>query len=502
MAINVNGPGNRDGNRIDGTPGNDTLIRGTIRRDYISGLEGDDTIEGGFGNDTINGGEGNDTATYARSYEAVQINLGSQGPQHGGDAEGDELNSIENVIGSAYNDTLTGNGLDNRFEGGAGGDIIDGGGGSDTTSYENAPSSMSITLGEGSADGSANVDSKAMSVMVNGKKITINVRDYHEDTLRNIENVIGTKFGDHINGNSAENRLEGRGGDDTIDGGGGDDELYGDAGNDRILGGEGDDRNDGGKGIDTVDYSASADDVHVSLRDNFGVGGDAHNDTFYFIENIIGSAHGDSLIGDKYANALSGNGGNDVNEGGIGRDILSGGEGIDTLSYMGSSAGVKVSLLNGTASGGDATGDKFVGFENLTGSAHDDVLTGSKEDNKIYGGKGNDKINGDEGADRIIGEDGNDTLTGGGGADAFIFNVPPAYVAAYIGFTPGHDTITDFDIDTDHLEFLFADSLDELSFSQVGSDTIIEYKHFEGSITLEDVQLSNLMETQGAILLV
>jgi Ca2+-binding RTX toxin-like protein len=140
MAINVTGPGSRGRNPIDGTTGNDRLILGTNRGDYIRGLQGDDTIEGGFGSDIIQGGAGIDTASYANSYAGVTVNLGSQAPQQGGDAEGDELSSIENLIGSAHNDVLTGNGLDNRFEGGAGGDIIDGGGGSDTASYESAPS--------------------------------------------------------------------------------------------------------------------------------------------------------------------------------------------------------------------------------------------------------------------------------------------------------------------------------------------------------------------------
>ena len=55
--------------------------------------------------------EGTDTADYSASTQAVQISLdGSAGT--GGHAEGDTLSTIENLIGSAYGDTLTGDDAD------------------------------------------------------------------------------------------------------------------------------------------------------------------------------------------------------------------------------------------------------------------------------------------------------------------------------------------------------------------------------------------------------
>src|SRR5205807_2057066 len=56
----------------------------------------------------------------------------TQTTQHGGDAEGDQLVSIENIIGSSWNDTIVGDGADNRLEGGLGNDTLIGGGGRDT----------------------------------------------------------------------------------------------------------------------------------------------------------------------------------------------------------------------------------------------------------------------------------------------------------------------------------------------------------------------------------
>jgi Ca2+-binding RTX toxin-like protein len=48
--------------------------------------------------------------------------------QHGGFAEGDSLQNISNVIGSAFNDTLTGNAAANKITGGLGADILTGNG--------------------------------------------------------------------------------------------------------------------------------------------------------------------------------------------------------------------------------------------------------------------------------------------------------------------------------------------------------------------------------------
>jgi Ca2+-binding RTX toxin-like protein len=75
--------------------------------DTLLGGDGDDFFVGSGGADTISGGAGEDTVSYARSGSAVTIDLTSGGAQSGGDAEGDHLSGIENVIGSAYLDHIT-----------------------------------------------------------------------------------------------------------------------------------------------------------------------------------------------------------------------------------------------------------------------------------------------------------------------------------------------------------------------------------------------------------
>jgi len=95
-----------------------------------------------------------------------------------------------------------------------------------------------------------------------------------EQTVIEIENVIGTQFADVIIGDSGENRLDGGDGDDVIGGRGGDDTLVDGYGNDLLHGGSGDDvlivaddgshdKLDGGDGRDTLDLSDFESGVYV-----------------------------------------------------------------------------------------------------------------------------------------------------------------------------------------------------------------------------------------------
>ena len=99
---------------LTGSAQADTLT-GDGNANTLDGDGGDDTLIGGAGGDTLIGGGGSDTASYAASGAGVTVNLGA-GTASGGDAAGDTLSGIENVIGSAQADTLTGDGGDNVLE--------------------------------------------------------------------------------------------------------------------------------------------------------------------------------------------------------------------------------------------------------------------------------------------------------------------------------------------------------------------------------------------------
>jgi len=64
-------------------------------------------MRGAGGADTLIGGAGTDTAGYGDSAAGVTVNL-ALGTGIGGDAEGDTLDGIENLNGSAQADILTG----------------------------------------------------------------------------------------------------------------------------------------------------------------------------------------------------------------------------------------------------------------------------------------------------------------------------------------------------------------------------------------------------------
>lgn len=104
-------------------------LTGTSAANRLEGGSGDDLLNGRAGADVLAGGEGSDTATYANSAAGVSIRL--NGLNRKGDAEGDILESIENILGSRYDDSIVGSSEANRLEGGAGADLLSGGGAAD-----------------------------------------------------------------------------------------------------------------------------------------------------------------------------------------------------------------------------------------------------------------------------------------------------------------------------------------------------------------------------------
>ena len=79
--------------------------------DNIMGNALDNVLEGGAGADMIDGGDGIDTVSFAGAAAGVALSLLSN-KGTGGDAEGDTYQSIELVIGSSFDDTITGSDLD------------------------------------------------------------------------------------------------------------------------------------------------------------------------------------------------------------------------------------------------------------------------------------------------------------------------------------------------------------------------------------------------------
>jgi Ca2+-binding RTX toxin-like protein len=103
-----------------------------VFNDFLYGGSGNDTLYGGDGRDLLDGGSGIDTASYTLSRRAVTVNLSSVIYQDTLGAGFDRLVSIENLLGSNFNDTLTGSSRNNSLTGGEGNDTLSGGAGNDT----------------------------------------------------------------------------------------------------------------------------------------------------------------------------------------------------------------------------------------------------------------------------------------------------------------------------------------------------------------------------------
>jgi Ca2+-binding RTX toxin-like protein len=153
---------------------------------------------------------------------------------------------IENAIGGAGGDTLTGNNADNVLTGLGGNDVVNGGNGSDTAVYRGARGGYTITKW-GDAE----------------KTLTVAGAD-GSDTVKNVEYL---RFDDQtlsVAALYASNAIEGGSGNDTLSGTAAADTVFGNNGNDRITGNAGNDAIDGGPGIDTA--------VYLSARSSYTIG--------------------------------------------------------------------------------------------------------------------------------------------------------------------------------------------------------------------------------------
>ena len=183
-------------------------MRGSNFADTLTGSGNNNVLEGGPGNDTLIGGSGS-VANVTASYEhapagpgnlGVTVDLTNLGPQNTVEAGTDTLTNIQNLRGSAFNDTLTGNGS-SVLEGGQGADhLIGQSGGSDVASYDHASAGVTVNL----------------------FNTAQNTGDATGDTFTFINNVRGSSFNDHITGNNSANVLDGGfGGNDQFTGMGG-----------------------------------------------------------------------------------------------------------------------------------------------------------------------------------------------------------------------------------------------------------------------------------------
>jgi Ca2+-binding RTX toxin-like protein len=206
---------------IDGGAGNDTL---TGNGAFISGGPGDDRLTGpssvgGEGSDLLIGTDGHDELTGGAGSDELHGGLGSDFLNGDGGPTGHEIAT----------------------------DVIDGGPGLDTVSYNSRLSPVEVDIGAKVGGGAG-----------------------EGDVLQSIENATGGAGADRLVGDDAPNVLDGGfdcpyemsggpgdlvlggGGNDVVAGGCNPNRLYGEEGDDRVLGGQHPDLLDGGPGNDTL----------------------------------------------------------------------------------------------------------------------------------------------------------------------------------------------------------------------------------------------------------
>ncbi len=113
---------------LDATLG--TVVAGTRNSDALSGTGGNEVFKGGPGADAMSGNYGVDYASYEGASSGLVASLTNPG-SNTGDAFGDIYKRINNLIGSDFDDTLTGTSAVNTIYGGGGNDAIYGLSGSD-----------------------------------------------------------------------------------------------------------------------------------------------------------------------------------------------------------------------------------------------------------------------------------------------------------------------------------------------------------------------------------
>jgi Ca2+-binding RTX toxin-like protein len=444
------------------------------------------------------------------------------------------LTAIENVLGTSFNDVITGDANANYLDGGAGNDLIsgldgddtlvggagndtlEGGAGNNAVDYGGASGPVTVDLGGDSASGADG-----------------------SDALSDIQNAFGSSYADTLLGCPANDLLDGRGGNDSIVGGDGNDTLVGGAGNNTL---------DGGAGTDTAVFAGTIDQYTITagqpgelivtgpegVTSLFNVEqlqfadlvlgvqiGSAAADTLTADDNngalidggggndtITGGGGSDALYGDTGNDSLNaGSGGNDTLDGGTGADTMTGGSGdntyyVDNIGDQVIETSGAITLASGLQVAAGSLGggvDKVIasinyqlgGFvENLTlsgavslsgiGNDLDNVLVANAAGDSLSGMAGNDTLTGGDGNDSLNGGTGNDVIDGGAGADTAVFAGAMSSYAiqwhvASQGFTvtssaEGNDTVSNVET------FQFADgSVNAASLVDTTAPTVTSF---------------------------
>jgi Ca2+-binding RTX toxin-like protein len=486
------------------------ILIGSAFADILRGDARDNLLIGAGGGDRIFGGDGVDTVDYSASA-AVKVNLGLAETvrQVGGDANGDMLSGVEQVIGSRFDDWLTGDAAANRLSGGDGNDNLDGGAGADTliggTGNDqyvvDDAGDVVVEIGGGLDQVSSSISYALGADIERLVLIGAAAIDGQGNALDNV--VTGNEQANVLWGFGGRDTLSGLGGDDVIHGGQGADKITGGAGLNTLFGDEGDDTITGGDQKDVIDGGDGADQITGGGGDD-EIAGSAGRDMIrggLGADFIDGGGDKDTLFGDDGDDRLLGGDDADKLDGGLGADLMEGGAGadiyyVDDLADVVMESALDRSVDTVYSSVDFKLGDNveflvmvgdtdFIATGNgltnqiITNGGRDVIHAGANAD-IVWAGGGDDLIYGDDGTDKLFGQDGDDTIHGGVGSDLIqggrgadilygetskdIFS----YLATYESTLASSDVIADFDV-TDVIDLSAIDADETLAGNQAFS---------------------------------
>ena len=415
----------------------------------------------------------------------ITIGAGGAGSASGNGSVGNDTftGGVNGAIGGSLNDTYNasafGAGLYNSFLGNGGNDTIIGNG-STQVQYQNATSSVTITIGAGGS-GAASGDGSVGT-----------------DSFTGVNSALGSNFDDTYNASAFSagqfNSFQGNGGNDTIT----------------------------GNGSTQLEYFSSNAGVDVNLTTGVALGNSSvGTDTITGgVTGVQGSSFADTITGSSGNNSLFGNDGNDTLAGAGGNDYLNGGSGADKFVYANGGGadfigdfnrgeGDRIDLtgvtgifaladiqVRATQQGSDTLinfgGGNTITLANITvGSlvasdfVFNNAVTGTSANDVLVGTPGSDTLNGLDGNDRLQGLGGNDTLDGGNGFDRAVYSDATGAVTINLaagtasGAGVGNDTLINIEgaVGSD-----FADTFDATGFAGVTGQpgVAIGQSSFEG----------------------
>lgn len=420
-----------------GEDGDDSIYGGAgDGNDSLYGGSGDDWLFGGGWTDHFDGGEGSDWVSYEGMTNAVRIDLNTGFATFPGQTWTREtMTGVENLVGTAFSDTLIGDGQANVLRGGNGDDNLYGRDGDDVLQGGRGDNYLSGGTGTDTADYSS------LGAVVADLSAGTVEHGAYTDRLSSIEKLIFGTGADSIVGSSRADDLDGGGGANNIKAGAGNDTLHLRPGDASLDGGSGadwlvDDRDyddfAGFIGSETLigytgiyqRYFGPVDPTTIinlqSRTAQYLTPDPVGMSTLVGIENVRTGAGNDRVIGSSGRNTI------DV---GTGANYVESGAGDDTI--YGSAFHERDNLL-----GSYFFSDERNGEEHLFGGAGNDQIFAGEH---MYGGSGNDRL--------VAGFESANTMDGGSGSDEFVFagRGREGFHRYYYYNSPQRGEIVDFD---------------------------------------------------------